>query len=216
MPDQFYNKRIRRVNKVIPYVAGGSDYVTIVGPTTSIGIQFHGTADNHTVEPSGGMPCAVIRCVVQTNRRGTIWDLSGVTLELLNKMFFNGEPKIDTTAGSVDDGCSWVLPFSLDAGEMATVRIDMGTLAQIAAAAERRQVLGIEFVCVSLDVLLGTKLHAVRYNEDRRGPRDFDDILALLRANAIDVKGERWRALCQKYGTPKVAERIRRALAHDA
>jgi hypothetical protein len=136
MPDQFYNKRIRRVNKVIPFVAGGSDYITVVGPTTAIGINFHGTGDNHTVDPSGGMALVVTRCVAQTNRRGTVWDMSGPTMELLNRMFWNGEPKVDTVAGSVDEGFSWILPFSLDAGEMATLRFDMGTLAQICSTAD--------------------------------------------------------------------------------
>jgi len=131
MPDQFYNKRIRRVNKVIPWVTGGSDYVTIVGPTTAVGINFHGTTGVHAIDPSGGVANIITRCVVQTNRRGTIWDLNGCTMELFNRMFWNGEPKVDTAGGSIDDGFSWVLPLSLDPGEMATMRIDLGTLLQI-------------------------------------------------------------------------------------
>jgi len=29
--------------------------------------------------------------------------------------------------------------------------------------------------CASLNVILGTKLHAIRYNEEKRGGLDFED-----------------------------------------
>ena len=136
MPDQFFNKRIRRVNKIIPFVAGGSDYFTCVGPTTEIILEMVGTADAHTIDPSGGMPCAVSRLVAQTNRRGTIWDMSGVECEMISQAFFNGPAKVDTTAGTTADGVMWVLPLSLDPGEMCTFTVTFGALGDIAGTGD--------------------------------------------------------------------------------
>jgi len=47
--------------------------------------------------------------------------------------------------------------------------------------------------CASLDVMLGTKLHAIRYNETFRGRRDVEDVLQLLVANGIDPGEESLR-----------------------
>ena len=61
---------------------------------------------------------------------------------------------------------------------------------------------GVELPVASLPTLLATKLHALRYNAANRGSKnDLQDILELARANQIDVAGEWFNALCEKYGT---------------
>jgi len=62
--------------------------------------------------------------------------------------------------------------------------------------------------CASLDILLGTKLHALRYNESNRGRRDFDDILQLLAANDIEPEHSRFRQLCGRYGSEELYARL--------
>jgi len=62
--------------------------------------------------------------------------------------------------------------------------------------------------CASLDTMLGTKLHAIKYNESVRGRRDLDDVVQLLSANGIDPRADRFQCLCEKYGTQAILERI--------
>ena len=69
------------------------------------------------------------------------------------------------------------------------------------------------FRCVSFDIMLGTKLHAIRYNEANRRRDDFDDVVRLLEANGIDPAGEWFGTLCRRYGTEEIRERLCRELS---
>jgi len=73
---------------------------------------------------------------------------------------------------------------------------------------------GIPFRIPSLDHLLGLKLHALKHGPARRGFKDFTDVLSLVEANRIDVRSDKFRALCDKYGNKKIYERII-DFAHD-
>lgn len=99
--------------------------------------------------------------------------------------------------------------------DIDTVFTQADSIRKIASAAAWHEVLGVSFLCVSLDMLLGTKLHAIRYNEARRGSRDFDDVVELMRVNEIELDGQRFEAICTKYGTPEIYQRLREALQHD-
>ena len=96
-----------------------------------------------------------------------------------------------------------LLPEILD---IDTVFVDRGTIDRIWADGEEQTVFGTRLRCASLDMMLGTKLHAIRYSEANRGPRDFGDVVELLAANAIDPGGERFRQLCARYGTDEILE----------
>lgn len=67
---------------------------------------------------------------------------------------------------------------------------------------------GIPFPIPSLDHLLGLKLHALKHGPSHRGFKDFMDVLSLIEANRIDVRGDKFRALCDKYGDEKIYARI--------
>lgn len=123
MQDLLYNYRIRRVIKTYTFAVGGSDQITVVGPCTEVAITAYGTADQHILEPSAGIIALLSRFVVQTNRRGTIWDMKGTEMEALSLCMYGGQQKNDTAAGTAADGWSWVLPLTLDPGEMATCSI---------------------------------------------------------------------------------------------
>jgi hypothetical protein len=134
--DILYNDRVRKVNKTIAYVANQTDQITVVGPTTEVIIHMKGTTTTaHTLNPSAGIVRIVNRVVAQTNRRGTIWDMSGVALEAVSSTVFNGERKIDTAAGgATEDGFVWVIPCGLDPGEMCTFTFTFGALLDIGAS----------------------------------------------------------------------------------
>lgn len=96
--------------------------------------------------------------------------------------------------------------------DLDTVFVDRPTIVRVWAEGTDEMVLGATVRCVSLDILLGTKLHAIRYNEENRRRRDFDDIVELLAANGIDPWGERFARICQRYGTDEIRERVCRTM----
>lgn len=135
LDDVLYNDRVRRVNKTITWAASITDQITVVGPTNRLIITCKGTnTGGTTLEPSGGYPNAFQRILVNTNRRGTIWDISGIEAELISSTFYNAERKNEVAAATAETGVNWVLPLSLDPGEMATITITTGALADIGAA----------------------------------------------------------------------------------
>jgi hypothetical protein len=60
----------------------------------------------------------------------------------------------------------------------------------------------------SLDGLLALKFHVLKQEVRERGYKDLLDVLELARCNGIDVRSERMKILCEKFGSPKVYERI--------
>ena len=60
----------------------------------------------------------------------------------------------------------------------------------------------------SLDHLLALKLHALKYGPPRRGYKDLIDVLSLVDANAIEIRSDKFRSLCEKYGSAEIYERI--------
>jgi hypothetical protein len=68
---------------------------------------------------------------------------------------------------------------------------------------------GVELPVASLAVMLGTKLHALRYNREARSHKsDLGDLRGLLEANGIDPTGDWFRQLCEKYGTRELWETL--------
>jgi hypothetical protein len=85
------------------------------------------------------------------------------------------------------------------------------TLAGVVA--ETREVdLGARRVRIpSLEHLLALKLHALKHARPPRDLKDLTDVVQLADANALDVRAEPFRALCLKYATPEIHDRIVRA-----
>ncbi len=79
--------------------------------------------------------------------------------------------------------------------------------------AEARDVdLGAERAPIpSLEHLLALKLHALKAARPPRDLKDLTDVVQLAEANGLDVRAEPFRALCLKYATPEIHDRIVRA-----
>ena len=60
----------------------------------------------------------------------------------------------------------------------------------------------------SLDGLFALKFHALKQRIRERGYKDLLDILELARCNDIDVRSERVKSICDKFGTPKIYEEV--------
>ena len=99
-----------------------------------------------------------------------------------------------------------------DGLDLDTVFVDRSTITRVWESGTDESLFGTTVRCVSLDVLLGTKLHAIRYNEANRRRRDFDDVVELLEANGVTPDSERFKRICQRYGTSEILERVCRAM----
>lgn len=65
----------------------------------------------------------------------------------------------------------------------------------------------------SLQVMVGTKLHALKYNAEHRAERhDLADIVGMLRAAHIAPDDPWLRDLCGKYGTDELWQQLRQRL----
>ena len=60
----------------------------------------------------------------------------------------------------------------------------------------------------SLEHLLALKFHALKHGPLHRNSKDFLDVLTLVDENGIDVRSDKFRELCDKYGNAKLYEHI--------
>ncbi len=95
-----------------------------------------------------------------------------------------------------------------DASPLDIMLVNEPTFSQMKAAAKEVQIQNLPFLIPSLDHLLALKMHALKYGPSRRGYKDLVDVLSLVEANKIDVRGDKFRSLCDKYGDAKIYERI--------
>jgi hypothetical protein len=85
------------------------------------------------------------------------------------------------------------------------------TFAGVVAEARDVDLAGAGVPIPSLEHLVALKLHALKTARPARALKDLTDVVQLALANRLDVRGEPFRALCLKYATPEVHERIVRA-----
>lgn len=86
--------------------------------------------------------------------------------------------------------------------------VNPATFAQMKAAATTTTIDNYNFLVPSLEHLLALKFHALKHGPSQRGYKDLVDVLSLIDANGIDVRGDKFRALCDKYGNKEIYERI--------
>ena len=57
--------------------------------------------------------------------------------------------------------------------------------------------------------LVALKLHALKQNQEHRFAKDWGDIVALLRSGRTGLTVEDLQALCARYGTPEIFEKLK-------
>lgn len=67
---------------------------------------------------------------------------------------------------------------------------------------------GQQFFVPSVSHLIALKLHSIRYNSHREFI-DFPDIINLIDANGVNIDSPDFVALCKKFGTDELYEKIR-------
>jgi len=60
----------------------------------------------------------------------------------------------------------------------------------------------------SMDHLFILKLHALKQGLAHRSFKDFMDVLSLAQINGVDLRSDSFRALCEKYGSKEIYERL--------
>jgi Nucleotidyl transferase AbiEii toxin, Type IV TA system len=93
--------------------------------------------------------------------------------------------------------------------DIDTVFISANTADEIIDMAEIKTLSGgHRFLCASLETVLATKLHAIRYNNERREGKDVTDMKMLVKINNIDPDSEWFKTLAIKYGGAEVYKTI--------
>lgn len=86
--------------------------------------------------------------------------------------------------------------------------VDEETFAKIIKDSQKIDIAGCEFRVPSLEHLIALKLHAVKYNPKPRINKDIPDIINLIKINKVDAKSEKFKALCLKYATQEIYQKI--------
>jgi hypothetical protein len=67
---------------------------------------------------------------------------------------------------------------------------------------------GLHMRIPSLENLFALKIHVLQQEIPHRGYKDFMDILALADYNHVDLRSDKIRDLCEKFGNKKIYERL--------
>jgi hypothetical protein len=86
--------------------------------------------------------------------------------------------------------------------------VNTTTFANLSEAARTLEISGLSMRVPALDNLFALKLHVLQQEIPHRGYKDFMDILALADCNAVDLRSDKIRDLCEKFGNRKIYERL--------
>jgi hypothetical protein len=67
---------------------------------------------------------------------------------------------------------------------------------------------GVSCLIPSVEHLIAMKLHALRFGGETRMRKDGVDVVELAEANGIDLLGDAFRSLCDRFADARVYERI--------
>lgn len=90
--------------------------------------------------------------------------------------------------------------------------VDDDTFKKMSAEAVEKIVDGVTLKVPSPLHLIALKLHALKHGKPERDAKDLTDVFELVRLGHIEVSSDTFRALCEKYATNEIYEKIRRAV----
>ena len=95
--------------------------------------------------------------------------------------------------------CPWPLDLML---------VNDATFDRMWSAAQEVDWNGLPVRMPCLDHLFALKFHALKHGPRARGYKDFLDVMSLADVNGLDVRSDRIRQLCDKYGDAPTDERL--------
>ena len=92
--------------------------------------------------------------------------------------------------------------------KMDVLFTDRETLTEMLKDAKEAEIRGAKFKVPSLKHLFAMKLHALKQSGGSRDYKDLLDIMELAQKNQVNLKGDEFRELCLKFGTPELHQKI--------
>lgn len=86
--------------------------------------------------------------------------------------------------------------------------VKAATFEKLSAGNKILEIRGMKMRVPSLENLFALKFHVLKQNIPHRGYKDFLDILALADCNTVDLRSDKIRELCEKFGNKKIYERL--------
>lgn len=86
--------------------------------------------------------------------------------------------------------------------------VDKETFDKIVKEGKSVEIAGQKFTVPCLNHLIALKLHAIKYNPKIREFKDFLDIAELIKVNKVNIKSDKFKNLCLKYGTKELYGKI--------
>lgn len=93
-------------------------------------------------------------------------------------------------------------------GRIDLMHVQLATFEKMHGASELKALNGTAVRVASIPHLIALKLHALKHGESERKFKDFTDVLRLVHIAGMNVRGEEFKALCEKHGTEQLYEEI--------
>jgi Nucleotidyl transferase AbiEii toxin, Type IV TA system len=99
-------------------------------------------------------------------------------------------------------------PPDLETWPVDLMFVNEQTFSKMNAAGREIKMEGMAVRVASVENLLALKLHALAYTHTRRELKDLLDVVNLIEANSIDINGEMFKQLCERYGNERIRDKI--------
>lgn len=118
--------------------------------------------------------------------------------------------KLGYEKGQDDDRFARFMPHSLTEWPIDLMFVDDPTFAKLQKDSIESQLGPAQVRVVSPRHLATLKIHALKYYQEHRFVKDYTDLLALLRSGQTGLSEPELEALCGRYATRELFERIKR------
>lgn len=86
--------------------------------------------------------------------------------------------------------------------------VDDATRSKILKDGKEVDVVGEMLIIPSVEHLIALKLHAIKNNPKNRMWKDLPDIIRLIKMNNIDLKSDKFKNICLKFGNSEIYKNI--------
>ena len=120
--------------------------------------------------------------------------------------------KLRYTPFQDDERFSRFKPAELASWPIDLMYLDDQSFDKMLVAAQEINMGTVNVPVVSAEHLVALKIHTLKYYQAHREPKDYGDLLALLRTAAAKLSEVELRALCEKYASIELFERLAKDL----
>ena len=118
--------------------------------------------------------------------------------------------KLGYEKGQDDDRFARFMPASLTEWPIDLMFVDDPTFAKLQNESIESEIGPAKVRVVSPRHLATLKIHALKHYQEHRFVKDYTDLLALLRSGRTGISEPELKALCERYATPELFDRLKR------